>query len=82
MIGISMFTYIYNRWINFMRWVTIIKILVKQAKLISKDLKKEASLADEDSPVVLTKSEIAQVITDHLLDSIPELTMLFIKKKK
>ena len=78
----NMFTYIYNRWKSIMRWVTIIKILVKQAKLISKDLKKEASLADEDSPGVLTKSEIAQVITDHLLDSIPELTVLFIKKKK
>lgn len=76
-----MFIYLYHRWVNFMRWVQIIKILVKHAKLISKDLKKEASAADKDSPGVLTKDEIGQVITDHLLDAIPELTILFIKRK-
>ena len=76
-----MFNKIFMWWVNFMRWVSIIKILVKHAKLISKDLKKEASLADKDSPGVLTKDEIGQVITDHLLDAIPELTVLFIKRK-
>lgn len=65
-----------------MRWVTIIKILVRHAKLISKDLKKEASMADKDSPGVLTKDEIAMVISDHLLDAIPDLTALFHKGKK
>ena len=76
-----MFNKIIQWWVNLMRWVAIIKILVRHAKLISKDLKKEASLADEDSPGILTRDEIGQVITDHLLDAIPELTKLFIKRK-
>lgn len=65
-----------------MRWVSLVKILVRQAKLIHRDLKKEASAADQDSPGKLTKDEIAQVVTEHLLDSIEDLTVLFLKKKR
>lgn len=65
-----------------MRWVAIIKILIRQAKLISADLKKEGSMADEDSPGVLTKTEIAQVITEHLMDAVEDLTGLYLKRKK
>ena len=64
-----------------MLWVQIIKVLVKHAKVISRELKKEGSSQDEDSPNVLTKDEIAMVITEELLEAIPELTILFAKRK-
>ena len=77
-----MFKLFINRWNYFMRWVQIIKILVKHAKLISRDLKKEGSAKDADSPGILTKDEIGEVITDHLLNAIPELIKLYERKKK
>ena len=77
-----MFKLFINRWNYFMRWVQIIKILVKHAKLISRDLKKEGSSKDADSPGILTKDEIGEVITDHLLNAIPELIKLYERKKK
>ena len=46
-----------------MRWIQVVKILLKHAKNITKKLKEEGSSEDEDSPNVLTKEEIAITIT-------------------
>ena len=70
----------YN-WVYFMKWITIIKVLAKHAKNIMKELKKEGGPNDPDSPNRLTRDEIAMVITDELLDSVGDLTAIFLKKK-
>lgn len=63
-----------------MRWIQVVKILLKHAKNITKKLKEEGSSEDEDSPNVLTKEEIAITITEELLESVASLTPLFTKK--
>ena len=63
-----------------MRWIQVVKILLKHAKNITKKLKEEGSSEDEDSPNVLTKEEIAITITEELLESVGSLTPLFTKK--
>ena len=63
-----------------MRWIQVVKILLKHAKNITKKLKEEGSSEDKDSPNVLTKEEIAITITEELLESVASLTPLFTKK--
>ena len=63
-----------------MRWIQVVKILLKHAKNITKKLKEEGSSEDKDSPNVLTKEEIAITITEELLESVGSLTPLFTKK--
>ena len=72
---------IINWWVHFMLWVEVVKILIKHAKVISKKLKQEKSASD-DTPGVLTKEEIAEVVMDSLIDAIPELTEVFHKRKR
>ena len=64
-----------------MKWIAVIKILAKHAKNIMRELKKEGGPNDPDSPNRLTRDEIAMAITDELLDSVPAITAIFLKKK-
>tara|TARA_R100000664_G_C2755676_1_gene143421 strand:- start:1425 stop:1658 length:234 start_codon:yes stop_codon:yes gene_type:complete len=68
-------------WKDFMLWLEIVKILVKHAKNINAELKKEKS-ANDDSPGVITPEEYAVVITDNLLEAVPELVAVYQKRKR
>ncbi len=63
-----------------MKWVKIIKVLARHAKNIMVELKKEGGPNDPDSPNRLTRDEIGIAITDELLESVDELTAIFLKK--
>ena len=65
-----------------MQWLELVKIILKHAKLIQRELKKQKSATD-DTPHVLTRDEIAITITEALVDgAIPEMIELFADKKK
>tara|TARA_R100001086_G_C11709245_1_gene223679 strand:- start:141 stop:341 length:201 start_codon:yes stop_codon:yes gene_type:complete len=64
-----------------MIWLDIVKVLLKHAKQIQKQLKKEKSSSD-DSPGIITADEYAVVITEQLLEAVPELVEIFQKKNK
>lgn len=64
-----------------MIWLDIVKVLLKHAKQIQKELKKEKSSAD-DSPGIITADEYAVVITEQLLEAVPELVEIFQKKNR
>ena len=68
-------------WGNFMLWLDIVKILLKHAKNISKELKEEKSATD-DTPHRITAEEYAMVITDNLLEAVPELVQVYQKRKR
>jgi hypothetical protein len=70
-----------NWWKSVMLWLQIVKIIIKHSKEIQKDLKKEKSSRD-DSPGVITADEYAMVITDGLLECVPELVATFQKHNK
>ena len=70
-----------NWWVSFMLWFEVVKILIKHAKVISKKFKQEKSATD-DTPHVLTKDEISEVVLDSLIDAIPEITEIFHKRKR
>ena len=70
-------------WIGgIMLWLKVVRLLVKHSKGMVREMKKEGGPADPDSPNRLTKDEIAMVVTDGLLDLVPELTELLAKHKK
>ena len=68
-------------WMNFMLWLDIVKVLLKHAKNINKELKEEKS-ADDDTPHRITAEEYAVVITDNLLEAVPELVAIYQKRKR
>ena len=68
-------------WMNFMLWLDIVKVLLKHAKNINKELKKEKSSSD-DTPGIITAEEYAIVITDNLLEAVPELVSIYQKRKR
>ena len=70
-----------NWWRSVMLWLQIVKIILKHSKEIQRDLKKEKSKHD-DTPHVITADEYAMVITDGLLEAVPELVKVFQKHKK
>ena len=64
-----------------MKWLQIVKVLLKYAKQIQKDLNREKSKHDKDSPGVLTGDEVAIVITECLIEgAVPELIRILQKK--
>jgi hypothetical protein len=63
-----------------MKWLQIVKVLLKHAKLIQKQLNIEKSSRDPDSPNVLTADELAITITEGLLDAVPELIKIMQRK--
>tara|TARA_Y100000593_G_C4294336_1_gene329851 strand:+ start:1371 stop:1610 length:240 start_codon:yes stop_codon:yes gene_type:complete len=71
-----------NWWDRFMLWLTVVKILIKHAKKINLELKQEKSSSDEDTPGILTKEEISEVVLDNLLEAIPEIVDVFHKRKR
>ena len=73
---------ILNWWDRFMLWLQVVKILIKHAKNINKELKQEKSKSDEDSPGILTREEISEVVLDNLLEAIPEVVDIFHKRKR
>lgn len=64
-----------------MLWLDIVKVLVKHAKNISRELKKEKSSSD-DTPGIITAEEYAIVITDNLLEAVPELVTIYQKRRR
>ena len=67
-------------WNKIMKWLQIVKVLLKHAKEIQKQLNIEKSSRDPDSPNVLTPDELAITITEGLLEAVPELTKIMQKK--
>ena len=65
-----------------MLWLDIVKVLIKHAKNINKELKEEKSATDEDSPGRITAEEYAIVITDNLLEAVPELVAVYQKRRR
>ena len=67
-------------WIQIMKWLQIVKVLLRHAKLIQRQLNKEKSSQDPDSPNVLTADELAITITEGLLEAVPELIKIMQRK--
>ena len=76
-----MLSVIKHIWVKFMLWLDIVKVLLKHAKQIQKDLKAEKSSKD-DTPFRITPDEYAIVITEQLLEAVPELVEIFQKRNK
>ena len=55
-------------------------IVVAELRLLVRDLKKEKSLEDEDSPGVLTRDELSFVISERLLNLTPKIMREVMKK--
>jgi hypothetical protein len=58
----------------------ITMIVVAELRLLVRDLKKEKSLEDEDSPGVLTRDELSFVISERLLNLTPKIMREVMKK--
>ena len=67
-------------WKKIMKWLQIVKVLLKHAKEIQKQLNIEKSSREPDSPNVLTADELAITITEGLLEAVPELTKIMQRK--
>ena len=58
----------------------ITMIVVAEMRLLVRDIKKEKSLDDVDSPGVLTSDELSFIISERLLNLTPKIMKEIVKK--